>query len=154
MHVAPGSRLYFFYYGAGAMLSMPKTNQHGSWSVGFPPLPAIFDSNHLSIFSFLIVKEHKAAGVSRMAMKTRQKRFLSILLDYYWISTAKLMFPLYGKERSPFKSYIYYKKNTAQKEQGTLSLCLLLAYANQHSFHFFGSFCMRSSSMHAFTRSC
>lgn len=87
-------------------------------------------------FFLIIAKVHKAAGVSRKATKTRQKRFLSILLDY-WISTAKFMFPLYGKERRPFFNLILQKERTQlKKDQGKLSLCLL-TYGNQHSFHFF-----------------
>jgi hypothetical protein len=101
-------------------------------------------------FFLIIAQVHKAAGVSRKATKTRQKRFLSTLLDY-WISTAKFMFPLYGKERSPFfKPYVLQKERTQlKKEQGKVSLCLL-AYGNKHSFHFFCPFiCETAACIHS-----
>ena len=152
MHVAPSPRIDFFYE-ARRMPSMPISISSVHGAVGCPPLPAIFRLKLICPFYFfpIIAKVHKAAGVSRKATKPRQKRFLSILLDY-WISTAKFI-PLYGKERSLFWPYYTTKrKNTAQKRAGQ-PFIMLLAYGNQHSFHFL-SFRLRRSSMHAFSRSC
>ena len=96
----------------------------------------------------IIAKVHKAAGVSRKATKRRQKRFLSILLDY-WISTAKFI-PLYGKERSLFLTLLYYKKkeHSSKKSRATFSLCCSLMGTSIHSI-FCPFVCEEAACMHS-----
>jgi len=141
-----------FFYEARRMPSMPISISSVHGAVGCPPLPAIFDSNSFVHFiSFqLLPKYTKLPG----SLEKQRKQDKSAFLAFSWTigSPPQNSYPCTARKGTFFWPYYTTKrKNTAQKRAGQ-PFIMLLAYGNQHSFHFL-SFRLRRSSMHAFSRS-
>ena len=141
-----------FFYEARRMPRMLISTSSVHGAVGCPPLPAIFDSNSFVHFiSFqLLPKYTKLPG----SLERQRKQDKSAFLAFSWTigSPPQNSYPCTARKGAFFDLIILQKERTQlKKEQGNLFI-MLLAYGNQHSFHFL-SFRLRRSSMHAFSRS-